>query len=55
MDAWVTTARVEPLESDWISIKFELKRLRAENEEMRAVLVEHKLTHVATGAVPNKE
>ena len=53
MDAWVMTAAVEPLEADWVSIRFELKRLRKENEEMRAMLIEHGLTHMAAGVMPN--
>ena len=28
MDAWVLAAGVEPLEADWVAIRFELLRLR---------------------------
>ena len=40
MHGWVEAAGVEPLEADWVSITFELKRLRNSEGRRNALLSE---------------
>lgn len=40
MAGWVEAAAVEPLEADWVSIAFELKRLRNSEDRKAALLRE---------------